>query len=104
MIDLSKVSDLIINTAASDIKIQEIESLMNGKLPNVYKDLLRYINGFSIGGGLVIYGTDDIVERNKTWEINEYASGYISIGDDGGGNIFLMFQDPEEKSISHRCW
>lgn len=99
MIDLSKISDLIINTAANDIKIQEIESLMNGKLPNVYKNLLRYTNGFSIGGGLVIYGTDDIVERNKTWEINEYATGCISIGDDGGGNVFLMIQDPEEKKV-----
>ena len=98
MIDLSKVSDLIKNTAASDIEIQELENLLP-ILPNVYKDLLKYTNGFSIGGGLVIYGAEDIVERNETWEVDEYASGFIAIGDDGGGNVFLMLQDADEKEV-----
>lgn len=99
MINLSKVSDLAKNTAASDIEIQEVENLLKLELPNVYKDLLRYTNGFSIGGGLVIYGTEDIVERNETWEVDEYASGFIAIGDDGGGNVFLMLQDADEKEV-----
>lgn len=99
MINLSKVSNLIKNTAAIDIEIQEIENIFPKLLPNVYKDLLRYTNGFSIGGGLVIYGTEDIVERNETWEVDEYASGFIAIGDDGGGNVFLMLQDADEKEV-----
>ncbi|QGM30570.1 SMI1/KNR4 family protein [Bacillus sp. N3536] len=99
MINLSKVSDLAKNTEASDIEIQEVENLLKLELPNVYKDLLRYTNGFSIGGGLVIYGTEDIVERNETWEVDEYASGFIAIGDDGGGNVFLMLQDADEKEV-----
>ncbi|MEK3953156.1 MULTISPECIES: SMI1/KNR4 family protein [unclassified Psychrobacillus] len=99
MIKLSKVSDLAKNTAASDIEIQEVENLLKLELPNVYKDLLRYTNGFSIGGGLVIYGTEDLVERNETWEVDEYASGFVAIGDDGGGNVFLMFQDADEKEV-----
>lgn len=99
MINLSKVSNLIKNTAASDIEIQEVENIFPKLLPNVYKVLLRYTNGFSIGGGLVIYGTEDIVERNETWEVDEYASGFIAIGDDGGGNVFLMLQDADEKKV-----
>lgn len=99
MINLSKVSDLAKNTAASDIEIQEVENLLKLELPNVYKDLLRYTNGFSIGGGLVIYGTENLVERNETWEVDEYASGFVAIGDDGGGNVFLMFQDADEKEV-----
>lgn len=99
MINLSMVSDLIKTKAASDIEIQEVEDLMKAILPNAYKDLLRYTNGFSIGGGVVIYGTEDIVERNETWEVDEYASGYISIGDDGGGNVFLMLQNAEENVV-----
>lgn len=99
MINLSMVSNLIKNTAASDIEIQEVENIFPKLLPNVYKDLLRYTNGFSIGGGLVIYGTEDIVERNETWEVDEYASGFIAIGDDGGGNVFLMLQDADEKEV-----
>lgn len=69
------------------------------KLPHTYKNLLKYTNGFSIGGGLLIYGTDDIVERNTTWEVNKYANGYIAIGDDGGGNVFLMLQRIEETAV-----
>lgn len=88
MINLSKVSNLIKNTAAIDIEIQEIENIFPKLLPNVYKVLLRYTNGFSIGGGLVIYGTEDIVERNETWEVDEYASGFIAIGDDGEEMFF----------------
>ncbi|MEC1353425.1 SMI1/KNR4 family protein [Bacillus sonorensis] len=92
MIDLSMVSDLIKNKPASETEIQESEDILQAKLPNVYKDLLRNTNGFSIGGGVAIYGTEDIVERNETWEVDEYARGYVSIGDDGGGNVFLMLQ------------
>ncbi len=81
MINLSNVSGLIKNKPANDIEIQEIEDVMKVKLSNVHKDLLKYTNGFSIGGGLIIYGTDDIIERNETWEVVEYANGYVAIGD-----------------------
>ncbi|TKI89099.1 SMI1/KNR4 family protein, partial [Bacillus cereus] len=86
MINLSNVSGLIKNKPANDIEIQEIEDVMKVELTNVHKDLLKYTNGFSIGGGLIIYGTDDIIERNETWEVTEYANGYVAIGDDGSGN------------------
>ncbi|MGG2014041.1 SMI1/KNR4 family protein [Bacillus sp. S10(2024)] len=99
MIDLSKIPDLIKNNPASDIEIQELEDLMKMEFPNAYKDLLRYTNGFSVGGGLTIYGTEDILERNETWEVTEYASGYVSIGDDGSGNVFLMLQSADVKEV-----
>ncbi|PEE44565.1 SMI1/KNR4 family protein [Bacillus pseudomycoides] len=99
MIDLFKVPGLIKNNSVSDIEMQKLEELMKIELPNVYKDLLRYTNGFSIGGGLTIYGTEDIVERNETWEVTEYASGYVSIGDDGSGNVFLMLQGVDVKEV-----
>lgn len=99
MIDLSKIPGLIKNKPANDIEMQELENLMKIDLPNAYKDLLRYTNGFSVGGGLTIYGTKEIVERNETWEITEYASGYVSIGDDGGGNVFFMLQGADVKEV-----
>ncbi|MGG3889015.1 SMI1/KNR4 family protein [Metabacillus fastidiosus] len=99
MIDLSNLPDLIKNNSASDAEIKEVEDLMKVKLPHTYKNLLKYTNGFSIGGGLLIYGTDDIIERNATWEVNEYANGYVAIGDDGGGNVFLMLQRIEETAV-----
>ncbi|TBX72048.1 SMI1/KNR4 family protein [Bacillus mycoides] len=90
MINLSKIPGVIKNNPVNDIEIQKLEDVMKMKLPNAYKDLLKYTNGFSIGGGLLIYGTEDIIERNETWEVTEYANGYVSIGDDGSGNVFLM--------------
>lgn len=99
MINLSKIPDSIKSSAASDIEIQAVENRMNVTLPNVYKELLRCTNGFSIGGGLLIYGTEHIAERNEVWEVDEYAMGYVAIGDDGGGNVFLMAQHAEEKEM-----
>lgn len=66
-----------------------MKNLLVVKLPNVYKDLLKQLDGFSIDGGLIIYVTEDLVERNETLEVAEYATGYISIGDDVGENIFF---------------
>ena len=88
MINLSNIPDLIEKSAASDIEIQAVENRMNVTLPNVYKELLRCTNGFSIGSGLLIYGTEHIAERNEVWEVDEYARGYVSIGDDGGVMYF----------------
>ncbi|WP_210367570.1 SMI1/KNR4 family protein [Bacillus sp. REN3] len=99
MFDFSKIPSLIKNQPASDSKILEVENLLDVKLPNVFKVLLKQSDGFSIDGGLIIYGTEDLVERNETWEVAEYAPGYISIGDDGGGNVFLMLQDVDTIAV-----
>ncbi|MDQ0110643.1 SMI1/KNR4 family protein [Paenibacillus harenae] len=99
MIDLSKFPNLIPNKPVSLNEMKEVEESMNIILPNVYKELLKETNGFSVGGGLLIYGTEDIIERNETWEVKEYAEGYVSIGDDGGGNVFLMLQGEQEIEV-----
>lgn len=99
MLGKSKIHNLITNQPASDNNILEVENLLDVKLPNVYKDLLKQSDGFSNDGGLIIYGTEDLIERNKTWEVSEYATGYISIGDDGGGNVFLMLQDIDTTEV-----
>ncbi|MBR3206474.1 MAG: SMI1/KNR4 family protein, partial [Bacillus sp. (in: Bacteria)] len=64
-----------------------------------YKELLKHTNGCSIGGEVLLYGTEDIAERNATWEVQQYASGYVAIGDDGGGRVLLMRQAEEEKKV-----
>ncbi|WP_404348136.1 SMI1/KNR4 family protein [Sutcliffiella horikoshii] len=99
MMDLSKVPNLIKNSAALKSEINNVEQELGLTLPKVYKDLLKVSNGFSSGGGLVIYGSDDIVERNETWEVKEYAEGFIAIGDDGGGNVYLMSQNEKAEDF-----
>ncbi|KWZ65980.1 SMI1/KNR4 family protein [Bacillus altitudinis] len=99
MIHFSQIPNLVINKPASDIHIKEAESELNMVLPHTYKALLQQTNGCSVEGDVLLYGTEDIVERNKTWEVHHYASGYVAIGDDGGGRVLLMRQAEEEKKV-----
>ncbi|MEH7821146.1 SMI1/KNR4 family protein [Bacillus altitudinis] len=99
MIDVIQIPGLIINKPETDINIKEAESQLNMMLPHTYKALLKQTNGCSVGGDVLRYGTEDIVERNKTWEVHHYASGYVAIGDDGSGRVFLMRQAEEEKKV-----
>ncbi|MGE8005597.1 SMI1/KNR4 family protein [Lysinibacillus sp. NPDC093216] len=99
MFHLNNISDLIKNVPASEKEIGSLEDKMNIRLPVPYRSLLKNANGFSIAGGVLIYGTEDLIERNETWEVNEYAKGYVAIGDDGGGNVFLMELNAKESKI-----
>ncbi|NQD52120.1 SMI1/KNR4 family protein, partial [Bacillus altitudinis] len=69
MIHFSQIPNLVINKPASDIHIKEAESQLNIVLPHAYKTLLKQTNGCSVEGDVLLYGTEDIVERNKTWEV-----------------------------------
>lgn len=75
---------------ATDHQILHIENRLNCQLPSAYRHVLKESNGLSFTNGVFIYGTEDILERNETWEVAEYAKGYIAIGDDSGGVVFLM--------------
>ncbi|MEK5298977.1 SMI1/KNR4 family protein [Bacillus sp. FSL R5-0659] len=99
MLNLPQIPNLHVNKPASDIHIKEAESQLNMQLPHAYKELLKQTNGCSVGGDVLLYGTEDMVERNATWEIQQYASGYAAIGDDGGGRVLLMRQAEEETKV-----
>ncbi|MGY8620895.1 SMI1/KNR4 family protein [Bacillus safensis] len=99
MLNLPQIPNLHVNKPASDIHIKEAESQLNMQLPHAYKTLLKQTNGCSVGGDVLLYGTEDIMERNTTWEVHHYASGYVAIGDDGGGRVFLMRQAEDEKKV-----
>lgn len=99
MIDLSGIAGLTKNGAASEADIHEVESRLCVNLPDDYKELLRHTNGLSIDSGIFIYGTEDILERNETWEVDKYAPGTIAVGDDGGGNVFLMHTQQNKKEV-----
>lgn len=57
--------------------------------------------GLLLDDGTTVYGPDDLAERNETFEVAEYAPGWVLVGDDGGGSGYLMRQpgprhDPAE--------
>jgi hypothetical protein len=88
--DFTKLNIHEKNDNAEELEILEVEKEMGGKLPALYKMILRRMNGFLLDEGVCLYGTEDICERNSTWEVSIYAQGYIAIGDDSGGTVLLM--------------
>ncbi|MES9684308.1 1,3-beta-glucan synthase regulator [Bacillus sp. AFS001701] len=97
--DLTNINGLILMPSASETEIFKVENELNVKLPISYKDLLKTSNGLSSEEGILIYGTEDIRERNDVWETKVYAKGYVAIGDNGGGQVFLMQQGDQEKEV-----
>lgn len=67
------MSDEMLMPPTNEREISIIEEKMKIRLPNSYKDLLRVNNGLSIDERILIYGTQDIMERNETWETQVYA-------------------------------
>ena len=44
-----------------------------------------------------IYSTDEMAERQQTYEIAEYFPGYLLIGDDSGGRLILVDRSAIER-------
>ncbi|MBM6616701.1 SMI1/KNR4 family protein [Bacillus suaedaesalsae] len=97
--NLNNIRELILNPPANVMDIEKVETKLHTKLPTSYKELLQYSNGVSTNAGILIYGTEDLIERNETWETEVYAPSFISIGDDSGGKVILLSQDAENKDV-----
>ena len=97
--DLSKIAGLEKNNPAKLEAIDLVENELGLVLPKAYRDLLSTANGFINSKGIVFYGTDDLVERNQTLEVNKYAQGYVAIGDDSGDKVFLMKSERGAKEV-----
>lgn len=65
--------------------------------PNsVLAELWRHSNGVMLDDGTSIYAADEITERNATFQVAEYAPGWVLIGDDSGGRGYLMRHSPAQ--------
>lgn len=47
----------------------------------------------SVGDYVLLYGQDDLEERNTTYELPTYLPDWFTLGDDGGGYAMLMRLD-----------
>jgi hypothetical protein len=85
---LAQIAD--IQDAATDQQIAEAENELGIKFPEEYKLLLTSSDGLFANDLVKLYSTEEIAERNSTYEIAQYLPGYLMIGDDSGGyGIFL---------------
>ncbi len=90
MIDISSLAKFELYPSVEDNEIDKAEKELSLKFPKVFRELLHYTNGLVTDEGGVIFGTDIIVERNRTYEVAEYAKGYVAVGSNGGGKFYLM--------------
>lgn len=90
MIDVQKLLTYELYSPVDETEIEKVEEEMGLGFPNTYKQLLRHTNGFVNENGVVVFGVDVIHERNKTYEVHEYAKGYVAVGSNGGGKLLLM--------------
>lgn len=80
-------------------EIVRLEEELGVKLPSQYRSLLLASDGMSIDGGVLVYGSTELVERNQTLEVKEYTPGYVAIGDSGEGAVFLLKLESSDSSV-----
>ncbi len=83
--------------------IEEVEKYFDHKLPTTYRQFIANHNA-EIDGDVYLYLIEDLIERNECYETKEYAPGYINIGNDCGGQAFILKladDDPEVFIVGH---
>lgn len=60
------------------------------QLPKSYLHLLTLADGMALASGVILYRSAELLERNRTFELETYLPGYVAIGDDSGGKLFLL--------------
>ncbi|WP_434694681.1 SMI1/KNR4 family protein [Pseudomonas sp. Z1-14] len=89
--NIQSIEGLVVaNNAISNAQLAELQRELGMQLPDVYVQMLNLANGFSLESGVVMYSSDELVERNETFEVKKYAPGYLAVGDDSGGRSILL--------------
>ena len=60
------------------------------ELPRKLRELLLVSTGYEAASGVLIYDAEELVERNRTWEVQSVLPQHVAIGSNGGGFLFLM--------------
>ncbi len=99
MINSQYLSNFNLYPAVDENEINKLEVEMGLKFPNVFRELLKLTNGLETEEGVAIFGTDIIIERNQTYEVSEYAQGYLAVGSNGGGKFYLMSANEDSTEL-----
>ncbi|MCB2309229.1 SMI1/KNR4 family protein [Clostridium estertheticum] len=93
MIDIINNLNFTLYEPATREEVIEVEKEFGFKLPNVYKEFLYVTDGLSTNESISIFGTDEIIDMNRSYEVQKYADGYVAIGNSGGDDFLLMRSD-----------
>jgi len=99
MNSLPEVSGLNYSPPAPADAVAALEQRLGQPLPSEYRQFLLLANGASLSGGLLLYSTGEIEERNSTWQVPVYAPDYLAIGDTGAGDAILIHQSSRNSTL-----
>ncbi|MFF7457202.1 SMI1/KNR4 family protein [Kitasatospora sp. NPDC008115] len=77
-------------TAATPADVARARAGIGLGLPAPLVALWGVTDGLMTDAGVTVYPAGCIGERNSTYEVAEYAPGFVLIGDDSGGRGFLL--------------
>ncbi|MBD2092275.1 SMI1/KNR4 family protein [Microcoleus sp. FACHB-1515] len=83
------------NAAATPAALEAAQATLGCVFPPCYVALLQCTNGLTAQAehySLLLYSTDELAERNITYEVAQYLPDFLMIGDDGGGRGILISQ------------
>lgn len=93
------IPDLITcNPPAPQAALASLPGRLACRLPEDYADFLAETDGI-IADRFILYSCEDLPERNATFEVAEYAPGFVAIGDDNGGTAIMMRAGPGSSPV-----
>lgn len=78
---------------ATAMAIERVSAALTARLPPSYVQFLETTDGLHTDLGVVLYSTEDLVERNQTFEVHRYLPRYVAVGDDSGDRLLVMDRD-----------
>ncbi len=73
---------------------------MRKTMPRIYQEWLdNNPMGVMWENGIKIYGSQELEERNITFECDKYLPLYVAVGDDSGDTLFFMQRDVSSKVV-----
>ncbi|MEV7776620.1 hypothetical protein [Kitasatospora sp. NPDC086791] len=78
------------SAAATPADVARARGGIELSLPVPLLALWRVTDGLMTDAGVTVYSAGCIGERNATYEVAQYAPGFVLIGDGSGGRGFLL--------------
>jgi len=74
---------------ASPESVDRLRAELGLELPDEYAAFLAQADGLH-AGSFTLYPSENVPERNRTFEVALYAPGFLIIGGDGGGQAIVL--------------
>lgn len=87
------------SSAAPSADVARARAEIAVSLPAPLVALWKVTDGLMTDAGVTVYSARCIGERNTTYEVAQYAPGYILIGDNSGGRGFLLQADEPNSTV-----